>query len=206
MKRGMALLLTLAMLFVLVSCTENNPSEDKQLKTKAGVAPYKLTKNEQLVLDLAGAEDTWLISYKQPEGATEFQVKTYYLDKNKKWIENGGGGIGNAPGDDSYWKLNGILSLQLKKDYVIEMGYRGDRQKCTYKSNKIKPKEEMNGYQRLVLTEFQEMKLNEEIPIAVFGYTKGTRLYVFELDYFYKPKQFREYDIVQVVTVQFTND
>ena len=55
------------------------------------------------------------------------------------------------------------------------------------------------------LTEFEEIKLNKEIPVVIMIYDSGTSMKTYSMDDFFSTSIFESVDLVQAVTLTFTD-
>lgn len=203
MKRGIAITVTVILLLSFTACSQG--FESRAIK-KPGVAPVSLTKQEKTALDFVETEGCFIFSYKQPEGSTGVEIRTYYLDKDKKWKNNGTPGQYAGPEDDSYGNLNGIVIIKLRNDNMIETVFKSKQVSVNSFTKPIALKEE--GVVKIIknsLTEYQEMTRNEEIPIVIIGRTQDETKENLPLRYFFTPEKIYGNTLVQVVTIRFTD-
>ena len=78
------------------------------------------------------------------------------------------------------------LSAGLKIEYTVE-----------------KPDFTRFGSSHAYMTNFVDIELNKEIPIAIMAYTSGTTMQSFVVEDYSDLSRFEEYDYVQIVTVEF---
>ncbi|MDE6220383.1 MAG: hypothetical protein K2G51_08170, partial [Lachnospiraceae bacterium] len=69
----------------------------------------------------------------------------------------------------------------------------------------VVPDQKIVGSTRSFLDSFQDIALNTEIPIAVMVYDSGTRMQSYTPQDYFEPSKFEEMDLVQVVTLEFSD-
>ena len=104
------------------------------------------------------------------------EVTVYRLGDDLAWKKTGGGEvIGGSPED-----VSGVFAMEAGPEAY---GYS------------------MNVF----LTEFQEMELDGEIPVALLLRDSGTGIRSHSLAHYYDPSAFEGMDLVQAVTLTFTS-
>lgn len=196
MKKNTAFIIVVITAAALVGCSS------PLLVNREGVAPYKLTASELELLQSLGLDnDVNLISFKAPQSARSLAVGVYILGDDGNWITSGGGRV--LLGDDDTDRLEGTLAVIFREDYALEF-HISTKGRASYTTNKLDLDLEMLLSSRSFLSDYREIELNQEIPVAVMAYTSGTSLRAFGVDNFFTPEVFAGADLVQAVTLTFT--
>ena len=142
-----------------------------------------------------------LLALRAPEGAVGLEVTVYRLGDDLAWKKTGGGEvIGGSPED-----VSGVFAMEAGPDQVVSLHFHGGGVGYAIETDPI-PTPEAYGYSMNVfLTEFQEMELDEEIPVALLLRDSGTGIRSHSLAHYYDPSVFEGMDLVQAVTLTFTS-
>lgn len=204
MKKFFALFLMMVVTIVLSACS-NNAGELKSL-SKEGIAPYKFSKNETYVLELLGIKmDTNFVTFKAPKTARGLNVNAYILNDDGTWKDIGGLGVSLGQDADADERLEGTLAMLLKENYAIDFNIH-TKARSSFKTGALDVDFETMAFARAFLTDFQKIELNKEIPVALMVYDDGNSMRSYELEDFFSPSVFEGMDLVQVVTLTFTDE
>ena len=195
MKKIISIILIIAMTFSLFGCAQTNENNDIA-EFKDQIGPYRLTEREEFLLDAYGLiSSSQIVVYNAPEKATSLNlnVKTF---ENKEWTEKNAGSISVQNGSKS------VKSITMKRldDYAIDFKLSAGL-KTEYTVEK--PDFTRFGSSHAYMTDFVDIELNKEIPIAIMVYTSGTTMQSFVVEDYSDLSRFEEYDYVQIVTVEF---
>lgn len=197
------LILVFAIITTLVGCS-NNPDAPKLL-TEEGIAPYELSESEKYILESFGMKNnSQIISFHAPRDGITLNVNVYRLEGNTNWSNIGGGAVSIGTDREPIEQLIGTFTMQLRENYAIDFivnaGGIG-----SYKTGEIlldtEPMASFKGF----LEEFQKIEINKEIPIALMVYDSGTSMKAYALEDYFTPSKFEGMDLVQVVTLTFSD-
>jgi len=204
MKRLFTICLITILLIVLTACSSKTGTT--KILSKEGVAPYALSESDTDLLRLLGLEkDTNIISFKAPKEARSVKVNAYVLDEDGTWQDTGGGAVLLSRDADPNDNLEGEFTMMLKENYAVDFSINM-KGRSTFKTNALDVDQEVMASSIGFLTEFQEIEINKEIPVAMMIYNHGTSMKSFALSDFYSPSAFEGMDLVQVVTLTFTDE
>lgn len=203
MKKFFAIVLTITMIMTVSACS--NDTGAAKLLDKEGVAPYELSENDTYLLQSLALEgDVNIISFKAPNTAKTLKTDVYVLEDNGIWNNVGGGQVllGQDAAPDA--RLEGTFAMLLKDDYAIDM-HINTMGRSSYQTEKLDVDYEIIASQKGFLTDFQKIELDKEIPVAMMIYDSGTSMRTYSMDSFFTPSEFEGIDLVQVVTLTFTD-
>ena len=200
MKKYLGLLL-LCTFLVLSGCSDREESFNEL--SKEGIAPYELAENQQQLLEAFGMADTSkLIAFSAPKEAVTVEVNAYRLSDAGTWEQIGNGSMSTDTKRESV--SQGTIAIELEENYKIDFRINCSGQGF-FSTEEIVLDEEPIGSTKGYLGEFQTIELNREIPIAVMVYDSGTSMQSYTLQDYYEPSVFEGMDLVQVVTVEFSD-
>lgn len=203
MKRLFSLILIFAIAMALVACS--NKIDTPNLLTKEGVAPYELSVSEKYILQSFGMEDnSQIISFHAPKEAITLNVNVYNLEGDKNWSSIGGGAISIGRDREPAEKLTGTFTMQLKENFAIDFNINASG-RASFKTDEIVLDTETMASTKGFLREFQKIEINKEIPIALMVYDSGKSMRSYSLQDYFDPSKFDGMDLVQVVTLTFTD-
>ncbi len=200
MKR-ILLLLSLALLLCGCSRGETGPG----IPAEEGIAPYELSQDQQELLGAFGMEDSaGLFAFLAPEEAITIEVTACRLTDAGTWEVTGSGAMSIGAERQPVSSLSGTIAMELREDYSIDFNIncagRG-----SFSSEKIEFKAEALGSTKAFLTQFQPIRLNEEIPLAIMVYDSGTSMRSYTPGDYFDVSLFEGMDLVQAVTVKFSD-
>ena len=203
MKKIITTLLMVVMMLSLASCSEK--SNSIRTLDKEGIAPYALSEEGEYILQSFGMNDTsQIISFKAPKEAITVNVKVYRLEDSKKWSPIGGSAISIGEDREPVEQLEGTFAMQLQENYVIDF-HINCAGRMSSQSEEIVFDSESMASTKAFLQEFQEIKLNTEIPVALMVYDSGTSMRSHSLQDYFEPTEFEGMDLVKVVTLEFSD-
>lgn len=202
-KKSLLLILIFTITIALIACS-NKMGSIKFLK-KEGINPYKLSQSEEYILQTFGMEDnSQIISFHAPKEAITLRVNVYRLEDNKKWSNIGGGATSIGKYREPVEQLTGTFTMQLRENHAINFNINVSG-RASYLTDEITLDKEIMASIKEFLQEFQEIEINEEIPIALMVYDGGTDMRTYSLQDYFEPSKFDGMDLVQVITLIFTD-
>ncbi|MCC5912642.1 MAG: hypothetical protein JJT76_19670 [Clostridiaceae bacterium] len=205
MKRKIffSLILIFIIAMALVACS--NKTDSPKLLTKEGIIPYELSESEKYILKSFGMEsNSQIISFHAPKEAITLNVNVYRLEGGKNWSSIGGGAISIGTDREPMEQLTGTFTMQLKENYSIDFNINTSG-RASYKTDEIILDTETMASTKGFLQEFQKIEINKEIPVALMVYDSGSSMRSYSLQDYFAPSEFDGMDLVQVVTLIFTN-
>ncbi|MFA5522820.1 MAG: hypothetical protein WDA24_00530 [Tissierellales bacterium] len=203
MRKYFLIILIVVMIMTLTACSGNK--DTPKLLNKEGIAPYELTARESYLLQSFGMENnSQIIAFNAPKEAITMEVNVYSSKDNADWESIGGGAISLGNERVPAEQLTGTFTMLLKENYTIDFHINCSG-RASYKTNKIDIDSEYMASTKGFLTEFQDIEINKEIPIAIMVYDSGTIMRSYSLQDYFEPSKFHGMDLVQVVTLKFTD-
>lgn len=203
MKRLFSALLLFILMVTLIACS--NKADLPKVLIKEGISPYELSENEKYILQSFNMDSTsQIISFNAPKEVITLNVNVYRLEDGGKWSSIGGGGISIGADRKPTDKLTGTFAMQLKEDYIIDFVINSSG-RASYKTDEILFDKEALASIIGFLQEFQEITINTEIPVALMVYDSGTSMRSYSLQDYFEPEKFEGMDLVQVVTLEFSD-
>lgn len=203
MKKGIAIVLAVVLFMALTACS-NEDSLPKPLE-KEGIAPYAMSESEAYILEAFNLEDTaQMLSFRAPEAAISLNVHVYRLGDGGAWAEIGGGGISIGTERIPDGRLTGTFTMRLAENYSIDFNINANG-RASYKIDEIVLENEVVSSTKGFLQNFQAIELNTEIPVAFMVYDGGTSMESYTLEDYFKPSEFEGMDLVQFVTLEFSD-
>lgn len=202
-KRLFSLILVFAIAITLIACSSN--TDTPKLLTKEGIKPYDLSDSEKYILQSFGMEgNSQIISFHAPKEAIALSVNVYKLENGVSWSSIGGGAISIGTERAPVEQLIGNFTMQLKENYAIDFNINASG-RASFKTDEIILDTETMASIKGFLQEFQKIQINKEIPVALMVYDNGTSMRSYSLQDYFAPSKFEGMDLVQVVTVTFTD-
>lgn len=203
MRKSFSAVILFIMLLAFVACSSNG-DVPKNLNEE-GIAPYSLSESEKYILQsFSMAGNSQIISFNAPKEATALNVNVYRLEDGEKWVSTGGGAISIDPDETPSDRLAGTFTMQLKENYAIEFNINSNGL-AAYKTDEVLLDSEVIASVKGFLQEFQSIEINREIPVALMIYDSGTAMRSYALQDFFEPAKFKDLDLVQVVTLEFSD-
>lgn len=202
-KRLFSLILIFTIVMVLVACS--NKIDSIKLLTREGIIPYELSESEKYILQSFGMEgNSQIISFHAPKEAVTLNINVYRLEDDENWSSIGGGAISIGTDREPIKQLIGTFTMQMKENYAIDFNINTSG-RASYKTDDIMLDIETIASTKVFLQEFQKIKINKEIPVALMVYDSGTSMKSYSLQDYFNPSKFDGMDLVQAVTLTFTN-
>ena len=198
-----SLFLVFIMLMTLSACSEKY--ESVEFLDKVGIAPYDLSEEGEYLLQAFGMENTsQIIAFKAPKEAITMNVNVYCLDNSEQWNPVGESAISIGEDREPVEQLEGTFAMQLQKNYGIDF-HINCAGRMSSQSEEIVLDNEGLASVKVFLQEFEEVELNTEVPVALMVYDSGTSMKSYSLQDYFNPSEFAEMDIVQAVTLEFSD-
>ena len=202
-KRLFSLILIFTIVMALVACS--NKTDLPKLLTKEGIIPYELSESEKYILQSFGMEgNSQIISFHAPKESITLNVNVYRLESDGNWGSIGGGAVSIGTDREPIEQLTGTFTMQLKENYEIDFNINASG-RASYKIDEIILDAEIMASSKGFLQEFQKIEINKEIPVALMVYDSGTSMRSYSLQDYFEPSKFDGIDLVQVVTLTFTD-
>jgi len=203
-KKLVSPIILFILIITLVGCS--NKTDSPKILNKEGIAPYELSESENYILQSFGMDgNSKIISFNAPKEAITLNVNVYRLENNRNWYNIGGGGVSIGIDREPTEKLTGTFTMQLKENYVIDFNINSSG-RASYKTDEILLDSKVVTSVKGFLEEFQEIEINKEIPIALMVYARsGTSMRYCSLQDYFEPSKFDGMDLVQVVTLTFSD-
>ena len=203
MKRFISSILLFILMVALTSCSSK--ADLPKVLSKEGISPYELSESEKYILQSFNMEDTsQIISFNAPKEAIALNVNVYRLEDSGTWSSIGSGGISIGTDRKPIDQLTGTFTMQLKENYIIDFVINASG-KASYKTDEISLDSETMASMKEFLQEFQDIKINTEIPVALMVYDSDTSMKNYSLQDYFEPSKFEGMDLVQVVTLEFSD-
>ena len=203
-RRGLVVLCRAAMLLIAGSAAGCEAASDFDGGlSQEGIAPFELTEREEYILESLGLSDTARIfSFRGPDQAASLKLHVYQLQEDGVWEEIREGGIYLDEQQRREEALAGVFAMRLNEDYSMEL-YLNTKGLVAYQTEAAAPREDIMVSSRTFLSDFTEIPLNEEIPVALLAYDNGTSLPSVSLQYYFEPSRLEGMTLVQAVTLEF---
>jgi hypothetical protein len=167
--------------------------------------PYELSESEKYILQSFGMEgNSQIISFRAPKEAITLKVNVYRLESEGSWKNIGSGATSIGSKREPTKQLTGTFTMQLKENYSIDFNINASG-RASYKTDEILTGTENVASTKGFLQEFQKIEINKEIPVALMVYDSGTSMRSYSLQDYFNPSKFDGMDLVQAVTLTFTN-
>ncbi|MFJ7667000.1 hypothetical protein ACIQXI_07820 [Lysinibacillus sp. NPDC097195] len=95
--------------------------------------------------------------------------------------------------------------MKLKDNYAIDFNINTTAM-VSYKTDIQDVDYEILASSKVYLTEFQKIEINQEIPVAIMIYNSRSSMKSFAMEDFFSPSRFEDMDLVQAVTLTFTDE
>lgn len=203
MKRLISAGLLFIIIVTLTACS--GKADSPKLLTKEGIAPYELSESENYILQSFGMGGTsQIISFNAPKEAISLNVNVYRLEAGKKWGNIGGGAISIGADRKPTDQLTGTFTMQLRENHAIDFNINASG-RASYKTDEILLESKALASVKGFLQEFQTIAINTETPVALMVYDSGTSMRSYSLQDYFEPSKFEGMDLVQVVTLEFSD-
>jgi hypothetical protein len=204
--KGKRFFLPMLIFIIVVSLVAYSKKIDApKFLTKEGIMPYELSESEKYILQSFGMKDnSQIISFHAPKEAITLNVNVYRLEAGQNWSNIGGGAISIGADRKPIEQLIGTFTMQLKENYAIDFNINASGI-ASFKTDEIILDSEIMGSTKSYLDEFQKIEINKEIPVALMVYNSGTSIRPHFFQDYFNPSMFDGMDLVQVVTLTFTD-
>lgn len=197
----MFLILTLAL--ALGACSDQAPAAQENT-----IAPYDLTQQERDLLSAFGlTEDNALaLSFQAPAEAKALFIQVSRLEDGV-WenVADSVSGFGmDGPQEDLPDSFAGLLCLEENVDRSLSVHVQSTFGGFANTPQGAAPDLEWTMRSTAFLTDPQTIQLDQPIPIALLAYDTGTSMSSLDLQSFFHPENLTGPDLVQAVTVTFS--
>lgn len=195
--------LIIGLLTILTACNASNTSNKLE---EATLKSYPFTAQEQHLLSSLGLiHQAEMISFYAPHEAITLKINIYQLNHNGEWesIDNTGISIGEEREPSDY--LAGTLAIIFDQNQIQQFTIHTDSSGITYKAPQLIT-QSYDLSARALLTADKKIRLNEEIPVALWVATSTGSLPSFSVESFETPSRFQTLDVVQALTLTFTEE
>lgn len=204
MRKIFTIFLVMALTTVLSACSNNTDSP--KLLSKEGVAPYDLSESDTYLLESLGIKnDTTIISFKAPKTAKSLKVNVYVLNDDDTWHVIGDGQVLLGQDTNPDDRLEGTFTMMLKDNYAIDFNIN-TMGMASFQTETLDVDSEITASLKGFLTDFQKIEINKEIPVALMVYDSGSSMRSYAMEDFFSPSSFEDVDLVQAVTLTFTDE
>lgn len=202
MKKFVAVLLAALMAAAFFSCAA--PGQAAGEPSAEGIKPYSLTDSEKELLQSFGVngDNAQILEFGAPRKAVSCAVTVYCLGKNNKWEKVGGGAVTDE--NKNSGSGNGRLTVKINEDRSMDLALLTNGT-VSYKINPPSPHTDFLCSVISFLEEFQEIKVNCEIPVLLVTYSNAAVLQSHPLQDYFTPSTFDGGDTVQAVTLTFSD-
>jgi hypothetical protein len=196
-------ILTSVLIFLLLAgCVGGRVSNISS--EQEGISPYQLSDGQREILQAFGMEQrAFLLSFHAPEEAAQLRISVLRLEADGTWATVDTGGISLSP-ELGIEALQGTVAIQVEEDHALQFTINCSGQ-YTFTSPVLPLDQEMCSSQIRFLSEYQPISLNAQIPVALLVYDSGTAMETYTLADFSHPEAFLGMDLVQVVTLEFSD-
>lgn len=164
------------------------------------ISPYEYTDDEEQVLNFIGLRnDVDIVEVQVPSFVKSITVSAYALNDENQWVLKRNGGMAFEQGHEL---LKGNIAMHFKNTMSPKfiMNFFGS---AIYQFESELPSETGLNSSYTVLSQEIIADPQEEIPIAILGYTNDTAFEVLDLEDFFSTEQLSDFDYVYALTVQF---
>ncbi len=203
MKPLISAMLLFVFMLLLTACSSK--ADLPEASSKEGISPYELSESEKYILQSFNMDGTsQIISFNAPKEAIALKVNVYRLEDGGNWSSIGGGGISIGTDRKPIDQLTGVFTMQLKENYSIGYVINAGGT-ASYKTDEILLDSEAMASTKGFLQDYQEITINLEIPVAFMVYDSGLSMRSYSLQDYFEPSKFEGMDLVQVVTLEFSD-
>ena len=197
-KRSLCLLLALAVFWFLTACGGKKP--------KMWIGPAQLTQAEQDMVDLPGAKNQMLLDFRVDETIQSLCISVYEL-VDGQWDPFIGGGRGNG------WAFEapeGRMALDfdhLGEGVRVALAHQDGQYSGSTAMEYIRdPDPEGTHRATSLLNQQQEIRYEEEVPLAIQIVTTRNEIRSFDTSCFYQPEEYAKYgyEHIYAVTICFS--
>ena len=196
-------LLFITMIMTSVSCSK--AESNFKLLDKEGIAPYELSDRDKYLLQAFNMDNNYqIISFKAPKEAVTLRVNVYSLKDGSNWENLGECAVSIGSEREADEQSAGTFTMLLKENYSMDININADG-RASYKIGELTFDSEGISSTKRFLTEFHDIELNKEIPVAVMVYDSGSSIQSYSLQDYFEPSKFKGMDLAQFVTLTFTD-
>jgi len=190
--------LLLILLLFLSACSAK---EDAALSMqKEGIAPFEFSEREDFLLSaFSMKQDVALFICKAPKDCKSVELYINTLNDKGTWDTDMVGAVYRTLDEDP--PFEGTIAMVIGEDQSIELTALGFSTHIPAPDRGFTP---MVQY-RSQLPSFQEITLNEELPLILTVKDGGGSMESYTVEDFVTPEKFNGMDFVQMITVKFSD-
>lgn len=201
--RPLWMLLVLTLVLALGACSDQPPAAQENT-----IAPYELTQQESDLLSAFGlTEDNALaLSFQAPAEAKALFIQVSRLEDGV-WenVSDSVSGFGmDGPQEDLPDSFAGLLCLEENEDRSLSVHVQSTFGGFANTPQGAAPDLEWTMRSTAFLQEAQTIQLDQPIPVALLAYDTGTSMSSLDLQSYFTPEDLAGLDLVQAVTVTFS--
>ena len=205
-KHPLWFLLPLALLLPLAACSSQEPDTAAQPQENT-IAPYALTQRERTLLDAFGHTEgtAQVLSFQAPVEARCLTIQTAQLGEDGQWEVVSAPAIALLGEDQADLSLSGLFTLSRADNYALTFHIVCDGAGgMTSQTDPLPPDPNTTMHTWAFLTDPQTIQLDQPIPVALLAYDSGTSMSSLNLQDYFHPENLTGPDLVQAVTVTFS--
>lgn len=166
------------------------------------VSPYPYTESQTELLRLAGlTERVRAVRFDLPPGCESVKLTVHQLDDDGAWQAVTKGELRPQQSDAPQ---QGVIVFMLGEsgDITSIINLQGQ---ATYQTETTLDTGAFAAFSNLFLGEAEQIQWDAELPVGMLLYSPQPGVPAYELNDFFEPGRFAKEDIVQAITLQFTN-
>lgn len=203
-KRKILILIMMLILLIGLPACSAGAAGPKQLR-KEGLAPYDLSEGEQHIIESFGLDETaQILSFKAPKEAISLNIYVHELGGDKSWVTSEVGAISLAGDGAPKDGLAGTFTMELGENFDLEF-IVNTAGRASIKTEELSLDIEIMASSWTFLEDLVEIKLGEEIPIALMVFDSGGNIRGYSLEDYFNPSEFEKMDLIQAVTLIFSD-
>lgn len=199
--RGAKRLAAFGLLMLLADCSgapaPAGPGEQAHL-----VSPYPYTESQAELLRLTGlTEKVRAVRFDLPPGCESVKLTVYQLDGDGAWQAVTKGELRPQQSDAPQ---QGVVAFMLGEsgDIISTINLQGQ---ATYQTEAPLDTGDFAAFSNVFLGEAEQIQWDAELPVGMLLYSLQPSVPAYELNDFFEPGRFAKEDIVQAITLKFTN-
>lgn len=204
-KHPLQFLLPLALLLLLAACSGQAPAANQSQENT--IAPYELTQQERTLLDAFGhTKDTaQVLSFQAPAEARCLTIQTALLGEDGQWEVVSAPAIALLGEEQADLLLSGLFTMSRAEDGTLTFHILCDSAGgMTTQTDPLPLDPNTTMHTWAFLTDPQTIQLDQPSPVALLAYDSGTSMSSLDLQDYFQPENLAGPDLVQAVTVIFS--
>ena len=205
MRRFVCALLTVLALLLCLGACAGEDGFSPQLPDQPGVQPLPLSEDAAYLLQVFDLDDSaQILALRAPEGAVGLEVTVYRLGDDLAWKKTGGGEvIGGSPED-----VSGMFAMELGSGQALSFRLHLGSAAASWGSEAAPSPlaGEAPARRDILLSAFQAMELDQELPVALLLWGGESGLGNPTLEGYGQPALLNGVEQAQAITLRFTSD